>query len=67
MHTTLFAITWLFHPRSDFETATYEQPHVVYRHQGPDTTIHSSNAYGVLIVIFLFPLTAYEDIVNPKS
>ncbi|EDR05142.1 oligopeptide transporter [Laccaria bicolor S238N-H82] len=45
----------------------YEQPHVVYRHQDPDTTIRSSNAYGILIVIFLFPLTAYQGIVNRKS
>ena len=29
--------------------------------------IHSSNAYGMVIFVFLFPLTAYQGIVNLKS
>ena len=49
------------------KSARHEQPHVVYCYQDSDTTIHSSNAYGILIVIFPFPLTAYQGIVNPKS
>ena len=39
MHTTFSSMQWLFHPPSDFETATYEQRHVPYRHRGPATTI----------------------------
>ena len=35
--------------------------------QDPYTTIDSSNAYGILIVIFPFPLNAYQGLVNPKS
>ena len=35
----------------------YEQGHVVYRHQAPDTTIWSSSTFGILIVIFPLPLT----------
>ena len=47
------------------------QAHVVYRHhihhQAPDTTIRRSNAFGIVIVIFPFPFTAYQRVVNPKS
>ena len=50
MHTTLFAMTCLFQPPSDFETATV-------------TSVLPSR----LIVIFPFPLTAYQGLVNPKS
>jgi len=32
-----------------------EQAHVVYRYQAPEPTIRSSNAFGILIVIFPFP------------
>ena len=38
----------------------------MYRHQDPDTTIRSSNAYGILIIILPFPLPAYQGI-KPKS
>ena len=40
---------------------------MVYRHQDPDTKIRSSNAYGILIVIGPFPLTAYQGILKRKS
>ena len=50
---------------------TAEQAHVVYRHhshhQAPDTMIRSSNAFGVLIIIFPFPLTAYQGVLNSRS
>ena len=29
--------------------------------------MRSSNAFGVLIIIFLFPLTAYQGVLNLKS
>ena len=55
-----------------------ERANVVYRqhihHQAPDTTICSSNALGMLIVLFPFPFTAYqghheweESIFDPRS
>ena len=55
-----------------------EQANVLYRHhthhEAPDITIRSSNALGMLIVLFPFPVTAYqghreseESIFDPRS
>ena len=43
-----------------------EQAHVIYHHhthhQAPDTTIRSSDLFGILIVIFPFPITKASEI-----
>ena len=45
----------------------YEQGRVEYCHQAPDTTIRSSNAFGIPIVVSPFFLTAYQGVVNSNS